>query len=107
MHNNHHPAIAQGRILVVPGVYDVLSARIAQQAGFHSAVLTGYGVAASALSGTAIPAAASKGFAACSSKFIALLPVFGPMGAEQRFLARLVFRNLRHQVGDVDEVPPV
>ena len=49
MHNNHHPAIAQGRILVVPGVYDVLSARIAQQAGFHSAVLTGYGVAASAL----------------------------------------------------------
>ena len=36
-------------MLVVPGVYDVLSARIAHQAGFHSAVLTGYGVAASHL----------------------------------------------------------
>jgi methylisocitrate lyase len=44
-----HPLIEAGRILVVPGVYDVLSARIAHQAGFHTAVLTGYGVAASHL----------------------------------------------------------
>jgi 2-methylisocitrate lyase-like PEP mutase family enzyme len=44
-----HPLVAAGRVIIVPGVYDVLSARIAHQAGFHSAVLTGYGVAASHL----------------------------------------------------------
>ena len=44
-----HPLIEAGRILVVPGVYDVLSARIAYQSGFHTAVLTGYGVAAAHL----------------------------------------------------------
>jgi methylisocitrate lyase len=44
-----HPDIAKGRVLVVPGVYDVLSAKMAQHVGFHSAVLTGYGVAASYL----------------------------------------------------------
>lgn len=35
--------------MVVPGVYDALSAKIAERAGFHSVVLTGYGVAASYL----------------------------------------------------------
>lgn len=44
-----HPAIEQGRVMVVPGVYDVLSAKLAQRAGFGSVVLTGYGVAATYL----------------------------------------------------------
>ena len=44
-----HPLLKSGKIVLVPGVYDVLSARLAQQAGFHSAVLTGYGAAASHL----------------------------------------------------------
>jgi len=44
-----HPLIAQHRIMVVPGVYDVLSAKIAARAGFHSVVLTGYGFAAAHL----------------------------------------------------------
>lgn len=44
-----HPLIAQGRIMVVPGAYDALSARIAERAGFPAVVLTGYGVAASYL----------------------------------------------------------
>lgn len=44
-----HPLIREGRIMVVPGVYDVLSAKIAERAGFPSVVLTGYGVAASYL----------------------------------------------------------
>lgn len=36
-------------MLVTPGVYDVLSAKLAARAGFPAAVLTGYGVAASYL----------------------------------------------------------
>ncbi|MGB6918359.1 MAG: isocitrate lyase/phosphoenolpyruvate mutase family protein, partial [Phycisphaerae bacterium] len=44
-----HPLIRQGRIMVIPGVYDVLSAKIAERAGFPAAVLTGYGVSASYL----------------------------------------------------------
>jgi 2-methylisocitrate lyase-like PEP mutase family enzyme len=44
-----HPLVREGRIMVVPGVYDVLSAKIAERAGFSSVVLTGYGVAASHL----------------------------------------------------------
>lgn len=44
-----HPLVEQGRIMVVPGVYDVLSAKIAERAGFPAVVLTGYGVAASYL----------------------------------------------------------
>jgi len=44
-----HPLIAGHRIVVVPGVYDVLSAKIAARAGFHSVVLTGYGFAAAHL----------------------------------------------------------
>ncbi len=35
--------------MVVPGVYDALSAKLAQRAGFGSVVLTGYGVAATYL----------------------------------------------------------
>jgi 2-methylisocitrate lyase-like PEP mutase family enzyme len=35
--------------MVVPGVYDVLSAKIAERVGFPAVVLTGYGVSASHL----------------------------------------------------------
>jgi len=44
-----HPLVREGLIMVIPGVYDVLSAKIAERAGFPSVVLTGYGVAASYL----------------------------------------------------------
>jgi 2-methylisocitrate lyase-like PEP mutase family enzyme len=44
-----HPLIFQGKVMVTPGVYDVLSAKIAERAGFPAVVLTGYGVAASHL----------------------------------------------------------
>jgi methylisocitrate lyase len=44
-----HPLVESGRILVVPGAYDVLSAKIAQRAGFPAVVLTGYGLAAAYL----------------------------------------------------------
>jgi methylisocitrate lyase len=44
-----HPLVAQGRVMVVPGAYDVLSAKIAERTGFPAVVLTGYGVAASYL----------------------------------------------------------
>ena len=48
---NHavHPLVAEHRMMVVPGVYDVLSAKIAERAGFPAVVLTGYGLAASHL----------------------------------------------------------
>ena len=44
-----HPLIRDRRLMVVPGVYDVLSAKIAERAGFPAVVLTGYGVAATHL----------------------------------------------------------
>jgi len=44
-----HPLIRDGRIMVIPGVYDALSAKIAERAGFPAVVLTGYGVSASHL----------------------------------------------------------
>lgn len=44
-----HPLIRQGRLMVVPGVYDVLSAKIAERVGFPAVVLTGYGVSATYL----------------------------------------------------------
>jgi len=44
-----HPLIQSGRIMLIPGVYDVLSAKIAERAGFPAVVLTGYGVSASYL----------------------------------------------------------
>ncbi len=44
-----HPLVAARRILVVPGVYDALSAKLAERAGFSAVVLTGYGLAAAHL----------------------------------------------------------
>lgn len=44
-----HPLVAAGRLVVIPGVWDALSARVAEQAGFPALVLTGYGVSASHL----------------------------------------------------------
>ncbi len=44
-----HPLMAAHEITIVPGVYDVLSARMARSVGFQGAVLTGYGVSASYL----------------------------------------------------------
>ena len=44
-----HPLVKQNKIVLVAGVYDVLSAKIAERAGFHSVVVTGFGVAASYL----------------------------------------------------------
>ena len=44
-----HPLMREHRIVVVPGVYDVLSAKVAEHVGFLSVVLTGYGFAASYL----------------------------------------------------------
>jgi len=44
-----HPLIRDHRVVVVPGVYDVLSAKVAERVGFPAVVLTGYGFAASHL----------------------------------------------------------
>lgn len=44
-----HPLVVEGRIFLVAGVYDALSARIAERAGFHSVVLSGFGVSAALL----------------------------------------------------------
>jgi len=44
-----HPLVASGRLMVVPGVFDALSAVLAERAGFPAVVLTGYGLAASYL----------------------------------------------------------
>ena len=49
MSSDVHPLIQSGRIMLIPGVYDVLSAKIAERAGFPAVVLTGYGVSASYL----------------------------------------------------------
>lgn len=49
MSDEVHPLIAGGNMMVVPGVYDCLTARLAEEAGFPGCVLTGYGVAASML----------------------------------------------------------
>ncbi len=46
---NVHPLVASGEMMIVPGVYDALSAKLAERAGFSGVVLTGYGVAASLL----------------------------------------------------------
>jgi methylisocitrate lyase len=46
---NAHPLVEAGRIMVVPGVYDALSAKLAARAGFPALVLTGYGLAATQL----------------------------------------------------------
>ncbi len=44
-----HPLLAEHRIFLSAGVYDVLSAKLAERAGFRSVVLTGFGAAASYL----------------------------------------------------------
>ena len=47
--NEVHPLVAESQIFLAAGVYDVLSAKLAQRAGFRSVVLSGYAVAASYL----------------------------------------------------------
>ena len=42
-------AIREGRLVVAPGVYDMISARLADRMGFEALYMTGYGVAASLL----------------------------------------------------------
>ena len=44
-----HPMIAEGEMFLAAGVYDALSAKLAERAGFHTVVVTGYGVSASLL----------------------------------------------------------
>jgi methylisocitrate lyase len=44
-----HPLIDASKIMVSAGVWDVLSAKLAEQAGFHTVVLSGYAVSASHL----------------------------------------------------------
>jgi methylisocitrate lyase len=44
-----HPLIAEGEMFLAAGVYDALSAKLAERAGFHTVVVTGYGVSASLL----------------------------------------------------------
>jgi len=44
-----HTLVSENKIILVAGVYDVLSAKIAERAGFHAAVVTGFGVSASYL----------------------------------------------------------
>ena len=46
---NVHPLVRNLSVFLVAGVYDALSAKLAERAGFQSVVLTGYGVAASYL----------------------------------------------------------
>jgi 2-methylisocitrate lyase-like PEP mutase family enzyme len=49
MNENIHPMIREHRIFVGAGVYDPLSAKLAQRAGFNSVILSGYAVAAAYL----------------------------------------------------------
>lgn len=42
-------AIREGRFVVAPGVYDMISAKVADRMGFEAIYMTGYGVAASYL----------------------------------------------------------
>src|SRR5919202_1290159 len=66
------------------------------------------GVAQSRPRGTGMPAGRSTfSLAACSSKFMASMPVAGPMRPEQRLLARPVLRDRRHEMRDVEEVPVI
>jgi methylisocitrate lyase len=44
-----HPMLASGEIFLVAGVYDVLSAKLAERAGFHSVVVAGYAVSGALL----------------------------------------------------------
>jgi methylisocitrate lyase len=49
MTNPVHRLIQERKIVLVAGVYDALSAKLAERAGFHSVVVTGYGVSAALL----------------------------------------------------------
>jgi 2-methylisocitrate lyase-like PEP mutase family enzyme len=49
MNANEHPLLETNKVMLIAGVYDVLSAKIAQRAGFPAVVVTGYGVSASYL----------------------------------------------------------
>ena len=40
-------ALGSGRLMVAPGVYDMISAKIADGLGFEALYMTGYGVSAS------------------------------------------------------------
>ena len=42
-------ALREGRFVTAPGVYDMISARLADRMGFPALYMTGYGVAASLL----------------------------------------------------------
>lgn len=44
-----HPLIEESKVLISAGVWDVLSAKLAERAGFHTVVLSGYAVSASYL----------------------------------------------------------
>lgn len=44
-----HPLLADGEMFLAAGVYDALSAKLAERAGFHAVSVTGYGVSASLL----------------------------------------------------------
>ncbi|MBW1812577.1 MAG: oxaloacetate decarboxylase [Deltaproteobacteria bacterium] len=44
-----HKLIADNNIILITGVFDVLSAKIAERVGFHAVVVTGFGVSASYL----------------------------------------------------------
>ena len=44
-----HPLIEASKVVVSAGVWDVLSAKLAERAGFHTVVLSGYAVSASHL----------------------------------------------------------
>ncbi len=41
MSDETHPLVEDDRLMLVPGVYDALSAKLAARAGFDVAVLTG------------------------------------------------------------------
>jgi len=49
MNANEHPLLETNKVMLIAGVYDVLSAKIAQRVGFPAVVVTGYGVSASHL----------------------------------------------------------
>ena len=44
-----HPLIETSKVMISAGVWDVLSAKLAERAGFHTVVLSGYAVSASHL----------------------------------------------------------
>ena len=44
-----HPLIEDSKVLISAGVWDVMSAKLAERAGFHTVVLSGYAVSASHL----------------------------------------------------------